>query len=359
MMFEEIDMSDNQKRKMIRALKAVRPVNIRIPFSNMSGNIPIIVTSPQQKRMDVARSNGKGMLMKFSTIQMREMNKKHGGILPLAGLLFTGLVVGISTGIGKIIGKKVGRKAFGKGISIQSGRNVNLGNRTSTRKNIGGPGSRPNKLSIDAQIRLNSDFRNVPRRALRRNLPPNSNLLTDNNPFMPDPRNSEFNQAIATTRRFDMRNPTRMTTPMGGPIRTGNPGVRTIRGRGILKGISQETSVRFPRGPPINFAPKGPIIKPRSRGKGITIRGKGAHLRGRGFALGRRSTSTGGTIASDFIDEKIIKPLIRRTKGRGFALGRGKRIARGGRIARRATQIQGNGFVEDFIANLPTRQKKR
>lgn len=174
----KINLSINQQKRLLRGMRSGNGLNMRISAVNMRGNLPIKITQAQMRKMDAARRASRGMMVKFSARQMREMATPtvQGGIAPLLGLLLAG-VGGLIAGAANIIGRKLAKKAIGKGHASSGPQSGSFLPRVSNRA----------------------------RTATPRNLPFTSPILRPGNIFEPDPRDIKFKGATAKAKKKKVR----------------------------------------------------------------------------------------------------------------------------------------------------------
>jgi len=82
-----VNISENQKHYLKRAIESKSPVSIRLGFEDLCGNDILALTNAQVNRMAKAYENGKGITIKTSKRQVVHNMKIEGGFLGmLAGL---------------------------------------------------------------------------------------------------------------------------------------------------------------------------------------------------------------------------------------------------------------------------------
>jgi len=65
-----VNISENQKHNLKRAMESKSPVSIRLGFEDLCGNDILALTNAQVKRMAKAYENGKGITIKMSKRQV-------------------------------------------------------------------------------------------------------------------------------------------------------------------------------------------------------------------------------------------------------------------------------------------------
>lgn len=101
----KINLSNNQIKRLEKALRKKEGVSIRISYKNLNGEYPLPLTATQMKRVEKGLRNQKGLQLKLSALQVQKIDKKHGGFLPLLALIpaAVGAVSGIAGAIGSIV----------------------------------------------------------------------------------------------------------------------------------------------------------------------------------------------------------------------------------------------------------------
>ena len=124
-----VNISDNQKQKVKKALAAGTQFSLRLSHEDLVGNDVIAVTQSQLNRLKKAHQAGKGVTIKMSKFQVAHNMKIQGGFLPLlAGLasqalpFLTGTVLP-ALGVGALSGlASTGvQKLVGNGLYIKKG----------------------------------------------------------------------------------------------------------------------------------------------------------------------------------------------------------------------------------------------
>lgn len=83
----KIDLTKGQFKKMIEAIQKDSPINLRLKANQIKGNkgVDLQLNATQKKKVDKARKNKKGMMLKFTKSHIKKMKK--GGILPILAAL--------------------------------------------------------------------------------------------------------------------------------------------------------------------------------------------------------------------------------------------------------------------------------
>lgn len=133
-----VHLSDNQKAKLNRAIKAGQPLAIKLSHAALHGEHPLPLTDTQLKAIAKHQAQGSGYTLNLSVPQIKHI--VTGGFLPilLAGLasLATGALSGAA---GYAVNRGLG-EAFGRGYGeahIQNSAVVGKGTR-SKKKALGG-----------------------------------------------------------------------------------------------------------------------------------------------------------------------------------------------------------------------------
>ena len=79
-----VNISEGQKEKLQHATKAsCSAVSIRLGPENLKGNDIIAVTNSQAKKLAKALENGKGIMIRMTSKQLKHNTKIEGGFLGL------------------------------------------------------------------------------------------------------------------------------------------------------------------------------------------------------------------------------------------------------------------------------------
>ena len=125
----KVNLSKGQKSKLGRAFKANSALTLRSSAKQTSGNDELMLTANQIKRIQKAASQGKGVEIKISKTQIREVMKQGGSlfsaIIPLARSLAPTLAktLGLSAlaGLASEGASQVVKKISGKGAQRPPG----------------------------------------------------------------------------------------------------------------------------------------------------------------------------------------------------------------------------------------------
>ena len=123
----KVNISEGQKEKIQHAIKAnCSAVSIRLGYEDLKGNDIIAVTESQAKKLAKAYENGKGITIRMSSRQLKQV---EGGFLGLlAGLAARALPMLAKTvlpalGVGALSGLASSgvQKAMGSGLYLKKG----------------------------------------------------------------------------------------------------------------------------------------------------------------------------------------------------------------------------------------------
>lgn len=109
----QVNLSDNQKKNLARALKNKEAITLRLTAANLSGNDNLYVPMTTLKRLAKNRLAGKGMDIKLSKTNIR---KQVGGSL-LSSLM---KLAPLAAPVAKTIAKTVGLSALA-GLASEAG----------------------------------------------------------------------------------------------------------------------------------------------------------------------------------------------------------------------------------------------
>ena len=103
----KVNISEGQKEKLQHAIKAnCSAVSIRLGHEDLRGNDILAVTESQAKKLAKVYENGKGIMIRMSSRQLKHNTKVEGGFLGLlAGLAARALDVSEN----RFIGVRCGR----------------------------------------------------------------------------------------------------------------------------------------------------------------------------------------------------------------------------------------------------------
>jgi len=119
-----VNISENQKRDLKRAIMSKGPVSIRLGYEDLEGNDILALTDSQVNRMTKAYDNGKGITIKMSKRQVEHNETIEGGFLSLladlaakalpflAKTVLPTLATGALSGVGSALAQKATNKAM-------------------------------------------------------------------------------------------------------------------------------------------------------------------------------------------------------------------------------------------------------
>lgn len=81
-----VELSQGQVKSLSKAIKNSSPLSLRLKRESLGSGTPLLFTQTQLNKISKAMQANRGIVVKFSTAQMRAM-KKDGGILPALALL--------------------------------------------------------------------------------------------------------------------------------------------------------------------------------------------------------------------------------------------------------------------------------
>ena len=70
------NLTENQKKKLANAYNNKKDVNIKFKSNQLSGDFPIMITKRQQNKIDRAKKEKVGFVLKMSESQVRKQSKK-------------------------------------------------------------------------------------------------------------------------------------------------------------------------------------------------------------------------------------------------------------------------------------------
>ena len=121
-------LTDGQVKKLRSAINKEKAITIRLKKAEQ-GNIPLLLTETQVKRLTASQKRGNGVDLKMSQSQIKAM-KKDGGILPLLAAI-PGLLAAAAPAIAKTaaLGALAGGASYGaqQAIKAASGKGLRLG----------------------------------------------------------------------------------------------------------------------------------------------------------------------------------------------------------------------------------------
>ena len=83
-----VTMSEDQKKKLVNAIKHNKEVAIRLGYNELTGPNPILITPQQLAKINKAKLQKKGVQLKFSKTQL----SKQGGFLPFLAAAIPALI---------------------------------------------------------------------------------------------------------------------------------------------------------------------------------------------------------------------------------------------------------------------------
>ena len=121
-----VNLSENQKVKLAKALASRSPITLRLMDGELSGNDELMLTKTQIGRIQKAMSQGKGVDIKISKTQIRDVVKEGGNLftslmsmgtklLPMATNLATKALPGLTTGVLSSLAGLATGKVLGSG----------------------------------------------------------------------------------------------------------------------------------------------------------------------------------------------------------------------------------------------------
>ena len=126
----KVNISEGQKEKLQHAIKVGCPaISIRLGHEDLQGNDILAVTNSQAEKLAKAHKNGKGIMIRMTSSQLKHNTKIDGGFLGLlAGLAARALPMLAKTvlpalGVGALSGiASTGvSKAMGSGLYLKKG----------------------------------------------------------------------------------------------------------------------------------------------------------------------------------------------------------------------------------------------
>ena len=126
----KVNISERQKEKLQHAIKTgCSAVSIRLGHEDLKGNDILAVTNSQAKKLAKAHENGKGIMIRMTSKQLKHNTKIEGGFFGLlAGLAMRAFTMVAKTflpalGVGALSGLASSRvqKAMGSGLYLKKG----------------------------------------------------------------------------------------------------------------------------------------------------------------------------------------------------------------------------------------------
>jgi hypothetical protein len=133
----KINLSDNQKKNLGKALRNKTSLKIRLSNNNLNGTIPILLTKSQKSSIDKSIKNKTGLELSLSQKQINSL-MKHGGFLPLLPLILGGIsAIGSLAAGGSQIAKAVNQaKTNAKELSETKRHNEMIENKLISGKSL-------------------------------------------------------------------------------------------------------------------------------------------------------------------------------------------------------------------------------
>lgn len=176
-----INISENQKKKIQNAIQKQIPVSIKLKHSDLTGNHKILLTQTQINKINKANNNNNGIVLNLSKSQLVKNKQYKGGFIgALAGIasaVLPTLLKSLGIGAATALGSAAANKIIGKGLYLKKGGCVcsikKIGNGLYLRK-INGKGfescgdglhlKHQNKIYDGKGLLLgpNSPFKNIP-----------------------------------------------------------------------------------------------------------------------------------------------------------------------------------------------------
>ena len=77
----------NQKKKLANAYNNKKAVNIKFKFNQLTGDFPVMITKIQQNKINKAKKERVGFVLRMSVSQVRKQSQNGGFLGAQAGLL--------------------------------------------------------------------------------------------------------------------------------------------------------------------------------------------------------------------------------------------------------------------------------
>ena len=78
------NLTENQKKKLANACNNKKAANIKFKFNQLTGNFPIKITKRQQNKINKAKKEKVGFVLRMSESQVRKQSKNGGFLGALA-----------------------------------------------------------------------------------------------------------------------------------------------------------------------------------------------------------------------------------------------------------------------------------
>ena len=122
-----VKLSDNQRKKLAKAFKEKSPITLRLSHNELTGSDEMMLTKTQIKKIQKARSTGKGVDLKISKTQIAKIAQKGGTLfssllnvgtklLPQAMNIATKILPALATGALSSVGNFATDKILGAGM---------------------------------------------------------------------------------------------------------------------------------------------------------------------------------------------------------------------------------------------------
>ena len=122
-----VKLSDNQRKKLAKAFKEKSPITLRLSHNELTDSDEMMLTKTQIKKIQKARSAGKGVDLKISKTQIAKIAQKGGTLfssllnvgtklLPQAMNIATKILPALATGALSSVGNFATDKILGAGI---------------------------------------------------------------------------------------------------------------------------------------------------------------------------------------------------------------------------------------------------
>ena len=131
-------LTENQKQKLAIAYNNKKAVNIKFKFNQLTGDFPIMITKRQQNKINKAKKEKVGFVLRMSKSQVGKQSQNRGflralaglltkTILPLAGKFIPKIIAPLATGVLTTLGDVAMQKIMGQGmISVPNDKKIDL-----------------------------------------------------------------------------------------------------------------------------------------------------------------------------------------------------------------------------------------
>ena len=132
------NLTENQKKKLAIAYNNKKAVNIKFKFNHLTGDFPIMITKRQQNKINKAKKENVGFVLRMSESQVRKQSQNEDflcalaglltrTILPLAGKFIPKIIAPLATGSLRTVGDVAMKKIMGNGmISVPNDKKIDL-----------------------------------------------------------------------------------------------------------------------------------------------------------------------------------------------------------------------------------------